>query len=58
MLCLETARKETSDNNNNNNNALFALITKGHIYIATDKKTTVTHGDGMYGCFGVDVDNT
>ena len=25
------------DNNNNNNNALFALITKGHIYIASDK---------------------
>ena len=24
-------------NNNNNNNALFALITKGHIYIASDK---------------------
>ena len=24
-------------NNNNNNNALFALTTKGHIYIASDK---------------------
>ena len=23
---------------NNNNNALFALITNGHIYIASDKK--------------------